>query len=69
MIRLLQKYQQWLVCFFASLLLVVFSSVVFAEEGTTSNIRSVDVVNAQMQNVQSDYYDFVNTHMEPNFYN
>jgi hypothetical protein len=63
MIRLLQKYQQWLVCFFASLLLVVFSSVVFAQEATVSASEpSVDVTNANAN------YAAALTHGEGNFY-
>lgn len=69
MIRLLHKYQQWLLCFFASLLLVVFSSVVFAQEAPTSNVPSVNVANAPQQDVHPDYYGFVASHLEPNFYN
>ena len=63
MIRLLKKYQQWLVCFFASLLLVIFSSVVFAQEAPTSNAPSVNVAPLNLN------YDFPASHSEPNFYN
>lgn len=68
MIRLLQKYQQWLLCFFSSLLLVVFSSVVFAQEAPTSNVPSVDVANAPKLNLDANY-NFAASHSEPNFYN
>jgi hypothetical protein len=63
MIRLLQKYQQWLVCFFTSLLLVIFSSVVFAQEATVS-ASDVPSVNVDQIN-----YDAAASHSEPNFYN
>lgn len=67
MIRLLQKYQQWLVCFFASLLLVVFSSVIFAQQAPAqiSNVPS-NVANLDQH---PEYDGFVASHLEPNYYN
>ena len=65
MIRLLQKYQQWLVCFLASLLLVVFSSVVFAQEAPTSTVIN-DVANTSELN---DNYAFPDSHQQSNYYN
>lgn len=69
MLSLLKKYKQWLACFLAGLLCVVFSSVVFAQETLVSNAPSANVTNAQEQNeYQINYGSVANDHSEPNFY-
>jgi hypothetical protein len=66
MFKLLQKYKQWLVCFLAGLLLVVLPSVVFAQEAPASTT----VANVTITSPQSgiEIQGFVNSHLEPNFY-
>jgi hypothetical protein len=64
MLSLLKKYRQWLVCFFASLLCVVFSSVVFAQKAPAFD----NVANTQQQPSFANNYDFPDSHQEPNFY-
>ena len=67
MLGLLNKYRKWLLCFFSSLLIVLSSSVVFAQEAPT--FKNVDVaVNTQQTGHPSEYLGFVESHLEPNFY-
>jgi hypothetical protein len=69
MIRLLQKYKKWLACFLASLLCVVFSSVVIAQEPATSNSQTADVANTSEIDIDRANYNAAASHSEPNFYN
>jgi hypothetical protein len=64
MLSLLKKYRQWLAYFFAGLLCVVFSSVVFAEKAPAFD----NVVKTQKQTSFENNYDFPASHQEPNFY-
>ncbi len=68
MISLLQKYKQWLACFLAGLLCVLFSSTAFAKQPQVSTSIDVAVALQQQESLESSYARFAASHLEPNFY-
>lgn len=69
MMSLLRKYKQILVLFFAALITVVFSNVVFAQQPPVRTNGVITVATSQPQDdAVASYRQFVATHLEPNFY-